>query len=175
MLFSCLLRLVSIISLWWSSFQNYHCIVYLVHAYHFAALLSKRDSLFFFFLITLSLVLVFFFCCKLLLLLVFFFFLLTSCFRTLQFKLMSDHGTRIIIYNLWEDDQGMLELDFDSDPHVCLQCLISFQIRFWNWSFGEYFYVVYNLTGYPTKRRQSRWEAYTNGKRVSQLQTLPYL
>ncbi|KAL9335424.1 hypothetical protein Peur_072605 [Populus x canadensis] len=34
-----------------------------------------------------------------------------------QFKLMSDHGTRIIIYNLWEDDQGMLELDFDSDPH----------------------------------------------------------
>ncbi|KAJ6676445.1 PROTEIN MICRORCHIDIA 7 [Salix viminalis] len=34
-----------------------------------------------------------------------------------QFNLMSDHGTRIIIYNLWEDDQGLLELDFDSDPH----------------------------------------------------------
>ncbi|CAK7336772.1 unnamed protein product [Dovyalis caffra] len=34
-----------------------------------------------------------------------------------QFNLMSDHGTHIIIYNLWEDDQGLLELDFDSDPH----------------------------------------------------------
>ncbi|KAL1201210.1 Protein MICRORCHIDIA 7 [Cardamine amara subsp. amara] len=34
-----------------------------------------------------------------------------------QFDLMKDRGTRIIIYNLWEDDQGMLELDFDADPH----------------------------------------------------------
>ncbi|KAL0873362.1 hypothetical protein Bca101_023067 [Brassica carinata] len=34
-----------------------------------------------------------------------------------QFALMNEHGTRIIIYNLWEDDQGMLELDFDADPH----------------------------------------------------------
>ncbi|GAY56283.1 protein MICRORCHIDIA 4 [Citrus sinensis] len=34
-----------------------------------------------------------------------------------QFNLMKDHGTRIIIYNLWEDDQGLLELDFDSDKH----------------------------------------------------------
>ncbi|KAL0877214.1 hypothetical protein Bca101_026919 [Brassica carinata] len=34
-----------------------------------------------------------------------------------QFNLMKDHGTRIIIYNLWEDDQGQLELDFDTDPH----------------------------------------------------------
>ncbi|KAJ9163926.1 hypothetical protein P3X46_023548 [Hevea brasiliensis] len=34
-----------------------------------------------------------------------------------QFNPMSDHGTRIIIYNLWEDDQGLLELDFDTDPH----------------------------------------------------------
>ncbi|WCJ36307.1 Histidine kinase- DNA gyrase B- and HSP90-like ATPase family protein [Euphorbia peplus] len=34
-----------------------------------------------------------------------------------QFTVMSDHGTRIIIYNLWEDDQGLLELDFDTDPH----------------------------------------------------------
>ena len=35
-----------------------------------------------------------------------------------QFYLMKDHGTRIIIYNLWEDDQGQLELDFDTDQHV---------------------------------------------------------
>lgn len=34
-----------------------------------------------------------------------------------QFSLMKDHGTRIIIYNLWEDDQGYLELDFSADPH----------------------------------------------------------
>ncbi|XP_021908859.1 protein MICRORCHIDIA 7-like [Carica papaya] len=34
-----------------------------------------------------------------------------------QFNLMRDHGTRIIIYNLWENDEGMLELDFDVDPH----------------------------------------------------------
>ncbi|ESQ54815.1 hypothetical protein EUTSA_v10024553mg [Eutrema salsugineum] len=33
-----------------------------------------------------------------------------------QFEQMNDRGTRIIIYNLWEDDQGMLELDFDADP-----------------------------------------------------------
>ncbi|KAF7834027.1 protein MICRORCHIDIA 7-like [Senna tora] len=34
-----------------------------------------------------------------------------------QFNMMKDQGTRIIIYNLWEDDQGQLELDFDEDPH----------------------------------------------------------
>lgn len=39
-----------------------------------------------------------------------------------QFNQMKDHGTRIIIYNLWEDDQGQLELDFDADPYVCLGC-----------------------------------------------------
>lgn len=32
--------------------------------------------------------------------------------------MMKDHGTRIIIYNLWEDDRGLLELDFDADGHV---------------------------------------------------------
>ncbi|XP_050224107.1 protein MICRORCHIDIA 7-like [Mercurialis annua] len=34
-----------------------------------------------------------------------------------QFNSMSDHGTRIIIYNLWEDDEGLSELEFDTDPH----------------------------------------------------------
>ncbi|XP_039035683.1 protein MICRORCHIDIA 7-like [Hibiscus syriacus] len=34
-----------------------------------------------------------------------------------QFNLMKDHGTRIIIYNLWEDDQGLSELDFLGDLH----------------------------------------------------------
>ncbi|XP_038973522.1 protein MICRORCHIDIA 7-like isoform X2 [Phoenix dactylifera] len=34
-----------------------------------------------------------------------------------QFSSMKDQGTRIIIYNLWEDDQGQLELDFDVDKY----------------------------------------------------------
>lgn len=34
-----------------------------------------------------------------------------------QFNLVRSHGTRIFIYNLWEDDEGLLELDFDADPH----------------------------------------------------------
>ncbi|KAL0004645.1 hypothetical protein SO802_012206 [Lithocarpus litseifolius] len=34
-----------------------------------------------------------------------------------QFDSLKDHGTRIIIYNLWEDDEGQLELDLDTDPH----------------------------------------------------------
>ncbi|KAG0525295.1 hypothetical protein BDA96_06G043400 [Sorghum bicolor] len=34
-----------------------------------------------------------------------------------QFSSMKDRGTRIIIYNLWEDDQGDLELDFDAEVH----------------------------------------------------------
>ncbi|XP_073141955.1 protein MICRORCHIDIA 7-like [Henckelia pumila] len=34
-----------------------------------------------------------------------------------QFYQMKDQGTRIFIYNLWEDDEGLLELDFDTDPH----------------------------------------------------------
>ncbi|XP_043707245.1 protein MICRORCHIDIA 7 isoform X2 [Telopea speciosissima] len=34
-----------------------------------------------------------------------------------QFNLMKDQGTRVIIYNLWEDDQGELELDFDTNQH----------------------------------------------------------
>lgn len=36
----------------------------------------------------------------------------------MQFTGMKDHGTRIVLYNLWEDDQGQLELDFDTDPYV---------------------------------------------------------
>ena len=44
---------------------------------------------------------------------------LMEFFLTVQFNLIENHGTRIIIYNLWEDDQGQLELDFGSDQHVC--------------------------------------------------------
>ncbi|KAM7483478.1 hypothetical protein LguiB_008061 [Lonicera macranthoides] len=34
-----------------------------------------------------------------------------------QFNQMKEQGTWMIIYNLWEDDQGLLELDFGSDQH----------------------------------------------------------
>ncbi|KAI3891129.1 hypothetical protein MKW98_007434 [Papaver atlanticum] len=34
-----------------------------------------------------------------------------------QFNFIKDQGTRIIIYNLWEDEEGALELDFESDIH----------------------------------------------------------
>ncbi|KAK4345836.1 hypothetical protein RND71_036012 [Anisodus tanguticus] len=35
-----------------------------------------------------------------------------------QFELLKgDHGTRIIVYNLWEDEEGATEIDFDTDPH----------------------------------------------------------
>ncbi|GKU96204.1 hypothetical protein SLEP1_g9468 [Rubroshorea leprosula] len=34
-----------------------------------------------------------------------------------QFNFIKDQGTRIVIYNLWEDDEGELELDFDIDKH----------------------------------------------------------
>ncbi|GLT38076.1 hypothetical protein SLA2020_123460 [Shorea laevis] len=34
-----------------------------------------------------------------------------------QFDFIKYQGTRIVIYNLWEDDEGELELDFDTDKH----------------------------------------------------------
>ncbi|KAK3443385.1 hypothetical protein EUGRSUZ_B03533 [Eucalyptus grandis] len=34
-----------------------------------------------------------------------------------QFNSLQNQGTRIMIYNLWEDDDGSLELNFDTDPH----------------------------------------------------------
>ncbi|KAJ6705147.1 PROTEIN MICRORCHIDIA 7 [Salix purpurea] len=34
-----------------------------------------------------------------------------------QFNYLKDQGTRIIIYNLWEEEDGHLELDFSSDAH----------------------------------------------------------
>ncbi|KAI5077898.1 hypothetical protein GOP47_0007722 [Adiantum capillus-veneris] len=34
-----------------------------------------------------------------------------------QFTGMKNQGTKIVLYNLWEDDQGQLELDFESDPY----------------------------------------------------------
>nr|XP_043618065.1 protein MICRORCHIDIA 6-like [Erigeron canadensis] len=37
-----------------------------------------------------------------------------------QFEDVGSHGTKVIIYNLWLDDDGNLELNFDSDPEDIL-------------------------------------------------------
>lgn len=36
----------------------------------------------------------------------------------LQFNDIGSHGTKVVIYNLWCNDDGNLELDFDTDPEV---------------------------------------------------------
>lgn len=38
---------------------------------------------------------------------------------------MKEHGTKIVLYNLWEDDQGQLELDIDTDPYVSSPEILS--------------------------------------------------
>ncbi len=35
-----------------------------------------------------------------------------------QFNDIGWHGTKVIVFNLWLNDDGILELDFDSDEHV---------------------------------------------------------
>ncbi|CAI9280396.1 unnamed protein product [Lactuca saligna] len=38
-----------------------------------------------------------------------------------QFEDVGSHGTKVIIYNLWLDEDGNMELDFDSDPEdICI-------------------------------------------------------
>jgi hypothetical protein len=35
-----------------------------------------------------------------------------------QFEDIDSHGTKVVIYNLWMNDDGLLELDFDDDDEV---------------------------------------------------------
>lgn len=37
-----------------------------------------------------------------------------------QFENIGPHGTRVVIYNLWLNDDGLLELDFDYDDEVSI-------------------------------------------------------
>ena len=37
-----------------------------------------------------------------------------------QFGGLGSHGTRVVIFNLWENDDGLLELDFETDPRDIL-------------------------------------------------------
>lgn len=36
----------------------------------------------------------------------------------IQFDDIRMHGTKVIVYNLWMNDDGLLELDFDDDDEV---------------------------------------------------------
>jgi hypothetical protein len=40
-----------------------------------------------------------------------------------QFSDIGPHGTKIIVFNLWSNDNGVLELDFDSREEVSIRCL----------------------------------------------------
>lgn len=41
------------------------------------------------------------------------------CFCCFQFQDIGSHGTKIIIFNLWLNDEGIYELSFDDDDEVC--------------------------------------------------------
>lgn len=41
----------------------------------------------------------------------------------LQFDDIGDHGTKVIVYNLWYNDEGRMELDFEADSEVWLDYL----------------------------------------------------
>ena len=47
----------------------------------------------------------------------------------LQFDDVGRHGTKVIIFNLWRDEDDALELDFDTDPHVLFYSMALFNIR----------------------------------------------
>jgi hypothetical protein len=39
-------------------------------------------------------------------------------FIYIQFQDIGNHGTKVVIYNLWMNDDGLLELDFDDNDEV---------------------------------------------------------
>lgn len=42
---------------------------------------------------------------------------------TFQFDDIGSHGTKVVIFNLWLNDEGIYELSFDDDAEVC--CISS--------------------------------------------------
>ena len=42
----------------------------------------------------------------------------TDSFLCTQFEDVDSHGTKVVIYNLWMNDDGLLELDFEDDDEV---------------------------------------------------------
>lgn len=48
-----------------------------------------------------------------------------------QFDDIGHHGTKVIIYNLWFNDEGTMELDFESDLEVGFSSFLT-QLPVWN-------------------------------------------
>lgn len=48
---------------------------------------------------------------------------MTILFYSCQFEDIGSHGTKIIIYNLWLNDEGIYELSFDDDDEV--HCILK--------------------------------------------------
>ena len=55
----------------------------------------------------------------------------THLFPIFQFEDIGPHGTKILIYNLWLNDEGIYELSFDDDDEVC--SIYNYFIRFFLW------------------------------------------
>lgn len=56
-----------------------------------------------------------------------------------QFDDIGPHGTKIIVFNLWHNDDGVMELDFHTDSQVRIaSCAIIFLIFFKSWHFHVY-------------------------------------
>lgn len=45
---------------------------------------------------------------------------------TFQFDDIGPHGTKVVIYNLWLNDEGIYELSFDDDAEVCCISLLPY-------------------------------------------------
>lgn len=64
-----------------------------------------------------------------------------------QFDDIGHHGTKVIVFNLWLNDDGEMELDFESDEKVSDVCLLAYCcisiLLLWSsfWSNGHDFLV----------------------------------
>ncbi|KAI3807026.1 hypothetical protein L1987_22946 [Smallanthus sonchifolius] len=78
-----------------------------------------------------------------------------------QFGNIGFHGTKIIVYNLWLDDDGNMELDFESDPEVSNSSLL--------YIFCGYFYHVIPISQKHNLVQDIRlaWDGKTNAKDYS--------
>lgn len=76
----------------------------------------------------------------------------------LQFDFIKNQGTCIIIYNLWEDDEGKLELDFETDPEVWYSTsliLLNTPLLFYFY-FNRIFCGQLMMAGHSNSRSESR-------------------
>ena len=44
-------------------------------------------------------------------------------FICIQFQDVGSHGTKVVVYNLWMNDDGLLELDFEDDDEVSVHII----------------------------------------------------